>query len=424
MKNKKLLEKIKNKKAKIGVIGLGYVGLPLAILFAKKGFGVTGFVRTLEKAKALNNGSHHLGDTSVDKDLKEVLSKKTFLVRATNVSDLELLDIIVICVPTPVNSDKKPDLTDLKAVGSLLSKINIENKLIVNESTVAPFTTREILGNLGKNYFLVCSPERIDPGNSLKTVENIQKVIGGKDPESLLLGKNLYEKILNNKVVEVRSLEAAEMTKMLENTYRAVNIALINQFAKLSDKCHLDILDIINAAQSKWSFQVHYPSLGVGGHCIPVDPYYILELAKKYKVDMKVIENGLLENESMPSYLAEKVKNNYKKGMKVLVYGLTYKKGVNDLRESPVVVFCNNLNRKGITFSVYDPLIAPSKIAELGFSPGKLEKTDLFIVGTDHEQLGIDYLSAIDENTIIVDGRNFFKNKKGKEVLGIGRTLL
>lgn len=424
MKNDSLLKKIKNRTARIGIIGLGYVGLPLAILFAKKGFKVTGFVRTKGKADHIGNGNNHLADPKVGRDLKKVLSAKNFSVKVSNQKDLQDQDIIIICVPTPIDENKNPDLTDLKNVGSLLSKINLENKLIVNESTVAPFTTREILGNLGKNYYLVCSPERIDPGNFNKTVKNIKKVIGAKDRESLSLGKELYNQILASNIVEVKSLEAAEMTKMLENTYRAVNIALINEFAKLAEKCDIDILDVITAAKTKWSFHAHYPGIGVGGHCIPVDPHYVLELARKYNLPMKVVEEGLLENEGMPNFIFDKFMKNYKKGMKVLIYGLTYKKNVNDLRESSVIKFCRLLKEEKIDFTVYDPFIDSSKISELGFKQGNLGFVDLFIVGTDHDQLKRDYLKAVGKETIVIDGRNFFDKKVCKRVLGIGRSFV
>lgn len=419
-----LLEKIKNKKAKIGIIGLGYVGLPLAILFAKKGFFVTGFVRNEEKLKSLEKGSSNLGDEKIDRKLKDVLSKKTLMVKITNPTDLENQDVLIICVPTPVDNNKSPDLADLTGVSKLISQINLSDKLIVNESTVAPFTTREVLGNLGQNYFLVCSPERVDPGNKSKEVEDIRKVIGGKDRQSLLLGKSLYRQILKKKVVSVKNLEAAEMTKMLENTYRAVNIALINEFACLSEKCDVDILDVIKAAKTKWSFHAHYPGIGVGGHCIPVDPYYVLELAKKNNVLMPVVKEGLLENEEMPNFLFKKFIENYKTGMSILVYGITYKKNINDLRESSVIQFCNLLKKQGIDFYVYDPFIDSLKIQKLGFKPGKLQLVDCFIVGTDHNQLEKDYLKTVDAGTVIIDGRNFFKTKKGKKVIGVGRTLM
>lgn len=417
------LEKIKNKSAKIGVIGLGYVGLPLAVLFAEKGFKVTGFVRNKKKVDLLNNGNSHLCDSKIDNTLKTIIKNKSLSAKVTNPIDLQKQDIIIVCVPTPVDKGKKPDLTDLITVSKELSKLDLSGKLIINESTVAPFTTREIFGKITKDCFLACSPERVDPGNRTKTTKNIPKVVGGINKESAMLAKELYGQILHKKIIEVKSLEAAEMTKMLENTYRAINIALINEFAKLSEKCQIDILDVINAAKSKWSFQPHYPSIGVGGHCIPVDPYYILEFAKKKGVPMKVVEYGLLENEEMPKFVAEKVKKIYRSSMKVLVYGLTYKKDVNDIRESPAVALCNLLKNQRINFRVYDPLLNNKKIEELGFKPGTLGMVDLFIVGTDHSTLSGDYPKVIGKKTIIVDGRNFFSSRKGEAIYGIGRVL-
>lgn len=419
-----LLEKIKNKKANIGVIGLGYVGLPLALLLAKRGFNVTGFIRSESKRNMLNKGVSYILDQNTQKDLKKVIKNGNFAVILSSDKELENMDVYIICVPTPVDEHKKPDISDLKQVAKRLSEINLEGKLIINESTVAPFTTRDVLGKIGRNYFLVCSPERIDPGNNTKTTENIAKVIGGIDNQSLELGAALYKQVLKGELVEAQSLEAAEMAKMLENTYRAVNIALINEFARLAERIGVDILDVIEAAKTKWSFYPHYPGIGVGGHCIPVDPYYILELAKNKGVIMKVVEDGLEENEQMPLFVAKKVQGNYKKGMKVLVYGLTYKKNIADMRESPVTVFCNILREKNISFSVYDPFLNEKEIRKLGFIPGSLNKADIFVVGTDHKQLNQDYKKAIGKDTIVIDGRNFFTKKAGRAVYGVGRSLI
>lgn len=419
-----LLDLIRTKKAKIGVIGLGYVGLPLAILFAKKGFSVTGFTRNESKASLFMHGKHPLSDKAIDKDLQEVIEKKKFNAVHINGIDLQEQHIIIICVPTPVDENKKPDLTDLLAVASIFSSIDLSFKLIINESTVAPFTSRDVFGKFKGNYFLAASPERIDPGNKTKTTATIPKVVGGINKKSAKLAKELYQKIMTAEIVEVNSMETAEMTKMLENTYRAVNIALIDEFAKVSEACGIDILEVIKAAKTKWSFQAHYPGLGVGGHCIPVDPYYVVSLANDLAVDMPVVTSGLSEIAGMPLFVFEKVLRLYKKGMRVLVYGLTYKKDVGDLRESPVIVFCKLLKNKGIEFSVYDPFINPSSVEKMGFVAGNLEKTDVFVVGTDHSALIRDYHKAVDDETIIIDGRNFFTTKKGKGVYGVGRTII
>jgi UDP-N-acetyl-D-glucosamine dehydrogenase len=417
---KTLLKKIKNKQAKIAVIGLGYVGLPLAILLAKSGFRVKGYARNERKLDVIANGNSDMPE--FNKDLKKVLRSKNFSVNLIADEQLQTNDVFIICVPTPVHENKKPDLSSLKEVAKRLKKLNLDTKLIINESTVAPFTTRKIFGSLGQNYFLVCSPERINPGSS-KTVGIIPKVIGGLNPESLELGAALYRKILKEELTIAKNMEVAEMSKMLENTYRAVNIALVNEFAQLADKINLDILDVIHAAESKWSFHPHYPGIGVGGHCIPVDPHYILKLAKDNRMDMHVISHGLLTNDAMPQYVAKKIKSQYSKGMSVLVYGLTYKKNVADLRESPVLVLCEILRKKKVDFSVYDPLLNKEQLEKLSLSIGKLKKVDILVVGTDHEQLNQDYKSLIGGKTIVIDGKNFFKEKVGKKIIGVGRTL-
>lgn len=419
-----LLKKIKTKKAKIGVIGLGYVGLPLAILFAKKGFSVTGFVRSKKKQEILSSGKSYIEDEVVETYLPTLLKKRKFEAKVTNPNDLGEQDVLIVCVPTPVTDDKRPDLTDLKSVGEQLSVLDLTGKLIINESTVAPFTTSEILGNFKSEYFLACSPERVDPGNKKRTTELIPKVIGGKDKKSLQLAKTLYKQVLKADIIEVENIESAEMAKMLENSYRAVNIALVNEFAKLAEKCSIDILDVLRAAKTKWTFQAHYPSIGVGGHCIPVDPYYVLELAEKKHVSMKVVLDSLLENEHMPKYMLEKLLSVYKKGKKVLVYGLTYKKDVGDLRESPVIIFCKMLKEKKIPFSVYDHFVRALAIQKIGFAQGRLEKTDIFVVGTAHSMLSNDYKEAIGKDTVVIDGQNFFDRKVGKKVIGIGRTFV
>lgn len=418
-----LHSKIKKKNARIGVVGLGYVGLPLAILFAKKGFVVTGFVRRETKKVLLEKGESGLSDVSVDKDLSAVIKRKTLRVAITNKNDLSNQDVCIICVPTPITEGKVPDLQDLKSAADVLKSIDVTGKLIINESTVAPFTTREVFGTMQGEYFLACSPERIDPGNKTKKTNTIPKVIGGVNSESTQLAEALYTSIMKESLVTVSSLEAAEMAKMLENTYRAVNIALVNEFALLAEKLNIDILEVIRAAKTKWSYHSHYPGIGVGGHCIPVDPYYILSLADKNKIPMHVVKEGLLANEKMPAFVAGKIINNYKQGKSVLVYGVTYKKDVNDIRESPVVVLCNLLKEKNVTFTVYDPFISPSVIQKYGFIPGKVGHADILVVGTDHTVLARDYEKIVDENTIVIDGRNFFSKKVGKKVLGVGRRL-
>lgn len=421
-KNKELLKKITAKKTKIAIIGLGYVGLPLAILFAKRGFSVTGFARNLEKLDNINLGQTEF--TELNHDIKKYVAKNKFIAKKLNTKELATHDIFIICLPTPVNRNKNPDISALKQCSNLLGKINITNKFIINESTVAPFTTQNLFGNFGKDYFLACSPERVDPGINAKTTEKIPKLIGASDDESLELGLALYGIILKNNIIPVSAMEVAEMSKMLENTYRAVNIALSNEFALLAEKLNIDILEIIKAAKSKWSYQAHYPGIGVGGHCIPVDPYYVLALGKKNNINMPLISTGLQVNEKMPNHLFEQIKNVYEQGKQIFVYGLSYKKDIPDLRESPVLQLCNLLKRENISFVTFDPYITKSQIKNMGFEYSEPQLTDILIVGTDHKNLKKDWKKIVYKKTIIIDSRNYFKKRVGKKVIGVGRSLL
>mgnify|MGYP001595234757 CR=1 FL=1 len=421
MDHSRLLEKIRSKKARIGVIGLGYVGLPLAILAAKQGFYVTGFGRSKENVDKLLRGETRV-DTTDKEILKNVLASKKFKPQQLSVKELQNQDIIIICVPTPITRAKSPDLTAIKHVAGELSKAKLTNQLIINESTVAPGTTRELFDGLSD--YLACSPERIDPGNHDKNVANIAKIVGGKDSHSLALAQLFYKQILSANVVSVPDLETAEMAKMLENTYRAVNIALINEVALLCEKLGIDVLEVIRAASTKWSFQAHFPGIGVGGHCIPVDPYYLVDLSQKKKISMTVVASALQRNSDMPRALFEKVKAVYKKGMSLVVYGITYKKDVADLRESPVLVFCEHLTNASIPFGVFDPLVDKLHLQSLGLNVAKSEHADIFVVGTDHSQLVHDQKIFISSKTIVIDGRNAFAAKTGSRVIGVGRAFL
>ncbi len=423
MNASQLASSIASKQARIGVIGLGYVGMPLAMLFARKGFRVSGFIRDKKKIAAINSSAWQ-GDSVDDKDLAKLVKNKAIRAFPIDSPSLEEQDAIFICVPTPVFHNKKPDLAAIREVASRLRMFSLSGKLIINESTVAPGTTREEFGQFRGAYFLSCSPERVDPGNKEKTVATVPKVIGGRDKKSTMLTKALYDMVLTAPPVIVSSLEAAETVKMLENTYRAVNIALVNEFAILAEKNGLDIVEIINAAKTKWSFHAHYPSIGVGGHCIPVDPWYLVDYGRKKSIGLPLIKLGLTENEHMTKHVAEKLLSLSKKGMSVLVYGITYKKDVKDIRESPVLQFLALIRNAGVIPNVYDPLFTSKEIEGLNLVPGPLVKADIFVVGTDHTELKRDYKKAIGPDTIVLDGRNFFSAKVGRIVYGIGRTLV
>lgn len=428
-----LLEKIQTKKAKIGIIGQGYVGLPLAVCFAKNGFLVTGLDVNRERVKKINFGMSDLINMGIEKDLEMVVKKGRLSASTEIVSEGKKQDVLIICVPTPIDENKRPEISLLKKATLSIALTYPLGKLIVNESTVAPFTTRRIIGqtiqkktNLipGKDFFLGCSPERVNPGDLTHQVENTQKIVAGLAPQDLQLVKKLYGAAIKANLISVGSLEAAESVKLLENSFRAVNIALVNELAKFCQKNELDVLEIIEAAKSKWTFMAHYPGIGVGGHCIPVDPYYLIKLAADCQVKMPILGMALAQNESMPKYVLTQLLNYYSGKGSLLVYGISYKAGVRDMRESPALEFCHLLKKKKIKFEVYDPFYRVKEIKKLGLKPClKLRRFDYLVVATGHLQLTEDARKIIDKKTIIIDGRNFFTKKIGKKVIGVGRKL-
>jgi len=416
----------------IAVVGLGYVGLPLAILAAKSGITVYGLDKDLKKIKLLQNRKNYLAEASLTRDLEKAIGEKK-LIPAADFSILKKCQAILICLPTPVYKNFKPDLRILKSAAETIGHYLKKGSLVINESTVAVGTTRNFLGKIlekksrlkmGKDFYLACSPERVDPGTIHKT-ENIVKLIGGIDEQSSQKAREIYQKFIKAPLEIVASPEIAEGAKMLENSYRALNIALVNELALLCEKLNLDVTEIIKAASTKWSFQAHWPSLGTGGHCIPVDPFYLTNLARGQGVKMQSLEAGMLTNHQMPKQFALKIIQVYKKGDRVLIYGLAYKKNIKDLRESPSLVVCKLLQKRKIPFQVYDPFYADQEIRALGFTPGQVKKNiyDFVVIAADHDALKKDVANIIDENTIVFDGKNYFQKRVGKKVIGVGRIL-
>ncbi|PIU01664.1 UDP-N-acetyl-D-glucosamine dehydrogenase [bacterium (Candidatus Torokbacteria) CG09_land_8_20_14_0_10_42_11] len=420
------------KKTTIAIVGLGYVGLPLTILAAKSGIIVYGLDKDKEKIRLLQNRKNYLSDAGLTRDLEKVIGEKK-LIPATHFSILKKCQAILICLPTPVYKNFKPDLRILKNAAGKIGPYLKKGSLVINESTVAIGTTREILGKIlekksglkmGQDFYLACSPERVDPGTANKT-ENIAKLIGGINEQSGRRAYQIYQKFIKAPLEIVASLEIAEGAKMLENSYRALNIALVNELALLCEKINLDVTAIIAAASTKWSFQAHWPSLGTGGHCIPVDPHYLTDLARDKGVTMKSLEAGMATNHQMPLRFAAKIVKAYKKGMRILIYGLAYKKNIKDLRESPSLTVCRLLQKRKVSFQVYDPFYATQEIRALGFTPGRVKKGiyDLVVIATDHDTLQKDAAKIISKNTVVLDGKNYFQKKVGKKVIGVGRTL-
>ena len=423
-----LKEKIISKKAVIGVIGLGYVGLPLVLRFCEKGFQVIGFDSDREKVNLLNKGKSYISHIP-DNEIKKIASSFTATDDTFRLSEP---DAIIICVPTPLDSHREPDLTYIKQTSSEISKHLRKNQLISLESTTYPGTTREILLpelektglKVGKDFFLVFSPEREDPGNKQFNTQSIPKVVGGITRECCEMGKILYSSIIE-KVVPVSSVEVAEATKLLENIYRSVNIALVNEMKILFDKMGIDIWEVIEAAKTKpFGFHAFYPGPGLGGHCIPIDPFYLTWKAREYDFRTRFIELAGEINTNMPYYVIEKLieaLNKQGKSLnksKILIIGVAYKKDVDDARESPGIKIMKILEEKNVKkVDYYDPYISKiiscrqisHPIFSVKFDKKTIRKYDACIIVTDHSN--IDYNLLLSESRLIVDTRNVYKKK-------------
>jgi len=424
-----LRKRIKNKGAKIGVIGLGYVGLPLALTFARKKFNVVGIDINENRIKNIKKGISYISDVS-NKELGKILKQKRLDVTC-DFKEIKKLDAVIICVPTPLRRKKNPDMSYIKkAVTNIKNNIK-KGQIIILESTTYPGTTREILLPIlessglkeGKDFYLAFSPERIDPGNKVYKTHNTPKIIGGISVKSTNIAKLLYRHVIKT-VVPVSSSDAAEMVKLLENTFRIVNTALVNEIATLCDRFNLDIWEIIDAAKTKpYGFMPFYPGPGVGGHCIPVDPLYLSWKAKKYGFKTKFINLASSVNESMPSYVVSKLekilagKKKKLKGTNILVIGLAYKKDVKDLRESPATEIINILKIKGAKIFYSDSYFPYLKIDGIHMKPmqinkSNLKKIDCAVIVTDHSN--VDYRFLAKNLKLILDTRNIFNRLKIK----------
>ena len=430
-----LKEIISNKSANVDIFGLGYVGIPLAIEIAKSGFKVHGIDRNEWKTNALSNGKNPL------RDLKEI--DTTYLKKMVGESRMTFSkeydkdsDIKIICVQTPMFPDRRPNLNAVKDIAKIIGGGLKKGSLIINESTVAPGMTRKVIACIleeesgmkaGEDFCLVASPERIDPGNTTFTINKMPKVIGGINKESLELGISFYSNFIQ-KVVPVSSLEAAEATKMLENSYRALNIGFVNEFAKFCDVVGINVLEVVEAAATKpIGFAKHYPGIGVGGSCIPKDPYYLISAGEEVGVQFTTLLNAVASNESMPYYTFDTLKkfsreNNVRlDNAKVAIFGVAYKGDVRDLRDSPALVLYNMLKREGIKTYVYDPYFSEEELINMElmtFDPEK-ESCDIIIIGCDHSQFKkFDYKKILGLK-FVLDGKNML-SKLHVPVVGIG----
>ena len=418
---KKLLALIRTKRAKVCVLGLGYVGLPIAVEFAKKGFFVYGFDLKQSRIESLKKGISYIDDIS-NKDIKDVLGR---LHPTVDPKILQEADVIIICVPTPLRKRKIPDMSYIIKASRTLSRYLRKGQLVVLESTTYPGTTRDIVlpalssGRLkeGRDFFLAFSPERIDPGNPVYTFKKIPKVVGGISKLSTGLACKLYASVID-RVVPVSTAETAEIIKLLENTFRIVNIGLINEFAMVCDKFNIDAWEVVEAAKTKpFGFMPFYPGPGLGGHCIPADPLYLSWKARKLGFKTEMIDLAAKTNLFMPRFVVEKAKRIFgskKNGLKntrVLMLGVTYKKDIKDLRESPALDVIEILQKEGAKVFYSDPHIPYLDIGNINLksekiTPNSLKKYGIVILTTDHKKFN--YKMIAKNAKQILDTRNAF----------------
>jgi UDP-N-acetyl-D-glucosamine dehydrogenase len=421
-----LLKKIESKDAVIGVVGLGYVGLPLAVEKAKAGYRVIGFDVQQKRVDMVNSGTNYIGDV-VDDELKKIVQLGQFQA-TTDYSRITEVDAVAICVPTPLDKYQQPDTTYVEASGREIAKYLHPNMLVVLESTTYPGTTEEVLQpileaaglKVGKDFYLAYSPERVDPGNKTFNTKNTPKVVGGVTPACTKVAAAMYRSVLDGDVHEVSSPKVAEMEKILENTFRNINIGLANEMAILCNKMGIDLWEVIDAAKTKpYGFMAFYPGPGLGGHCIPIDPFYLTWKAREYNYHTRLIEVAGEINNEMPNFVVDrtmKILNRYQKslsGAKVLVLGVAYKRDIDDFRESPVLEIIKLLERYQANFELVDPHIpsfkAHGKVYEtVELTEDKLKEADLVLITTDHS--AFDYQQIANLSKAIFDTRNALKD--------------
>jgi UDP-N-acetyl-D-glucosamine dehydrogenase len=431
MKKERALEdKIKARSARVAIIGLGYVGLPLAVEFAKAGFHVQGIDIDSVKVKMLNAGKSYIQDVS-SAELDSLVSKG-WLCATDHYAQLKEMDTISICVPTPLSKTKDPDISCIIEVTREISKTLRPGQLIILESTTYPGTTEEAVLpillesglKVGKDFFLAFSPERVDPGNKVYTTKNTPKIIGGVTPLCAQMAKALYESAIE-KIVLVSSTRSAEMVKLLENTFRAVNIALVNEIALMCNMLRIDVWEVIDAAATKpFGFMPFYPGPGLGGHCIPIDPHYLAWKLKTLNYKARFIELASEINTNMPYYVVNKITdalNGMQKsvnGSKVLVLGIGYKKDIDDIRESPALDIIQLLQRKFAQVFYHDPYLLHLDeglgVEYLPLEEKTLEEVDCVVIVTDHSQYNYQWI--VDHAQLVIDTRNATKGvRKGQE---------
>ncbi len=432
-----LLKKIENREIVVGVVGLGYVGLPLAVEKAKAGFKTIGFDVQKEKVDLVNAGHNYIGDV-VDSDLAKLV-KEGKLSATSDFSFVKDVDFIAICVPTPLDKHQEPDISYVRSSTESVAKYLTSNTMVVLESTTYPGTTEELIKPIlengsglkcGEDFYLGFSPERVDPGNLIYKTKNTPKVVGGIGKDATEVIATMYRAVLEGDVYEVSSPAVAEMEKILENTYRNINIGLINELGRLCHEMGISIWEVIDAAKTKpYGFQAFYPGPGLGGHCIPLDPYYLTWKAREYGFHTTLIENSMVINDGQPEYCVDRamhILNKHKKainGAKILVLGVAYKQDIDDYRESPAIHVIDELEKVGAEVEYYDPWVAEYRengktvkgLTEI--SPEIVASYDLVMITAAHTN--VDYEMVQKNAKAIFDTKNVTKNLKNQENIEI-----
>jgi UDP-N-acetyl-D-glucosamine dehydrogenase len=429
--DKQLLEKINKKQARVAILGMGYVGLPLARTFCAAGFRTLGFDIDDRKVKMLNEGKSYI--KHIPSEMIRKLRDDKLFEASSNAKDIKACDALIICVPTPLSKMRDPDMTYVISTTETVAKQLRKGHLVALESTTYPGTTRDLMkpileaGGLkaGRDFFLAYSPEREDPGRKDFTTETITKLVGGHDAKSLKVASALYKHAISN-IVPVKSCEVAEAAKIVENVYRSVNIAMVNELKMLFERMGIDVWEVINAAKTKpFGFQAFYPGPGLGGHCIPIDPFYLTWKARQFGMSTRFIELAGEINTFMPEYVVEHVGhalNSVKKainGSKILVLGLSYKPNIDDIRESPSIELIELLQERGANVDYNDPYVPNThkqrehdlRMKSVPLTPASLKKYDLVLISTNHADY--DYDMIVKNANLIVDTRNACAEVKG-----------
>lgn len=431
----KMLKKINEKSIVVGIVGLGYVGLPLAVEKAKAGFKTIGFDVQVSKVEMVNAGHNYIGDV-VDLDLDRLVQEGK-LSATTDFSFVKDVDFIAICVPTPLDKHQEPDISYVRNSAIAISRYLKRETMVVLESTTYPGTTEELIKPLleegsglkcGEDFYLGFSPERVDPGNLIYKTKNTPKVVGAIGDDAAEVISAMYRTVLEGEVYTVSSPAIAEMEKILENTYRNINIGLINEIGRLCHKMGISVWEVIDAAKTKpYGFQAFYPGPGLGGHCIPLDPYYLTWKAREYGFHTTLIENSMVINDGQPGYCVERamhILNRHKKainGAKILILGVAYKQNIDDYRESPALRVIDELNKVGASVEYFDPWVSEywrsgKSIKGLEkITPDVVAKYDLVMITAGHTN--VDYQMVLDNAKAVFDTKNVTKDLKCRETL-------